>query len=58
MAYTNTIADPLERNRGEFLSSLVVHPFRERMSPIFLIVAGPSFEIFRNVTATRPPFGS
>ena len=36
VAYTNTIADPLERNRGEFLSSLVDDPCRERMSPHFL----------------------
>lgn len=36
VADTNTIADPMERNRGEFLSSLVVDPWRERMSPHFL----------------------
>lgn len=36
VADTNIIADPMERNRGEFLSSLVVDPCRERMSPHFL----------------------
>ncbi len=36
VADTNIIADPMERNRGEFLSSLVVDPWRERMSPHFL----------------------